>query len=304
MGLRDRFRIWAEATRKAILGEYDDPKLFLPGLERDLPPTVKRRLREHRKEIDEHESFLNRRVQFESAAVEPLGVLLRVPAPGGPALKPLTFAGEGFSEYFCTQLLGTDPQLRTWLDTDAAEATYKKASAVVRSAQRSLRDREQAAQPPSSSCNHSPICSAGGSVNDRGSPPRSKRRKGACHCWRPDADRILARAVCIAPDAHLDAAPPGLHRRFAPSLSLTRVLRESALTYGVLLNAFELRLVCVAGYAPLVDRIRPHGDRRRDVPRSRYLEAAPCTPEAGCARPPSPWCSTASVRSASSTSGR
>jgi len=79
-GLRERFRIWAEATRKAILGQYDDPKLFLPGLEKDLPPTVRRRLREHRKEVDEHESFLNRRLRFEPAAVEPLGVLLRVPA--------------------------------------------------------------------------------------------------------------------------------------------------------------------------------------------------------------------------------
>jgi len=79
-GLRERFRIWAEATRKAILGQYDDPTLFLPGIEKNLPPTVRRRMREHRKEVDEHESFLNRRLRFEPAAVEPLGVLLRAPA--------------------------------------------------------------------------------------------------------------------------------------------------------------------------------------------------------------------------------
>ena len=72
--------VWADATRKAILGQYDDPKLFLPSLEKDLPPTIRRRLKEHRKEIDEHESFLNRRLRFEPATVEPLGVLLRVPA--------------------------------------------------------------------------------------------------------------------------------------------------------------------------------------------------------------------------------
>ena len=35
-----------------------------------------------------------------------------MPGQGVPVLKPVTFAGEGFSEYFCTQLLGTDPQLR------------------------------------------------------------------------------------------------------------------------------------------------------------------------------------------------
>ena len=79
-GLRDRFKTWAEATRKAILGQYDDPKLFLPGMEADLPPTVKRRLREHKKEVNDHEAFLERRMRFEPAAVEPLGVLLRVPA--------------------------------------------------------------------------------------------------------------------------------------------------------------------------------------------------------------------------------
>jgi superfamily II DNA or RNA helicase len=79
-GLRERFRIWAEATRKAILGQYDDPKLFLPGIDSNLPPTVRRRLREHRKEVDEHEAFLNRRLRFAPAAVEPLGVLLRAPA--------------------------------------------------------------------------------------------------------------------------------------------------------------------------------------------------------------------------------
>src|SRR5919112_509136 len=79
-GLRERFKTWAEATRKAILGQYDDPTLFLPGLERDLPPTVRRRLKEHRKDMDEHEAFLERRLRFEPTAVEPLGVLLRVPA--------------------------------------------------------------------------------------------------------------------------------------------------------------------------------------------------------------------------------
>jgi superfamily II DNA or RNA helicase len=79
-GLRDRFKTWAEATRKAILGQYDDPTLFLPGLEKDLPPTVRRRIREHRKDVNEHEAFLERRLRFEPASVDPLGVLLRVPA--------------------------------------------------------------------------------------------------------------------------------------------------------------------------------------------------------------------------------
>jgi len=63
-------------------------------------------------------------------------------------------------------------------------------------------------------------------------------------------DRVLGRALCISPDAHLEAAPAGLHRRFAPTQSLARVLREEDLDYGMLLNAFELRLVCTVGTLP------------------------------------------------------
>ncbi len=165
-------------------------------------------------------------------------------------MKPLTFAGEGFSEYFCTQLLGTDPQLRIWLDTDAAEASYKKASAVVRSAQRTLRDREQARS--TAQLLLKPLAELlGWRLGERSKiATEEQEEEGGVPLLASEGERLLARAVCIAPDAHLDAAPPGLHRRFSPSLSLNRVLRESALTYGLLLNAFELRLVCVAGSLP------------------------------------------------------
>ena len=165
-------------------------------------------------------------------------------------MKPLTFAGEAFSEYFCTQLLETDPQLRNWLDTDAAEAGYKKASAAVRSAQRSLRDREQARS--TAQLLLQPLAELlGWRLGERSRiATEEQEEEGGVPLLAWEGDHILARAVCIAPDAHLDAAPPDLHRRFAPSLSLARVLRESSLTYGVLLNAFELRLVCVAGTLP------------------------------------------------------
>lgn len=165
-------------------------------------------------------------------------------------MKPLTFAGEGFSEYFCTQLLDTDPQLRTWLDSDAAEANYKKASAVVRSAQRSLRDREQA-RSTAQLLLHPLAELLGWRLGERSKiATEEQEEEGGVPLLASESDRILARAVCIAPDAHLDAAPPGLHRRFSPSLSLNRVLRESGLTYGLLLNAYELRLVCVTGSLP------------------------------------------------------
>jgi hypothetical protein len=37
-------------------------------------------MREHRKDVNEYEAFLERRLRLEPAAGEPLGVLLRVPA--------------------------------------------------------------------------------------------------------------------------------------------------------------------------------------------------------------------------------
>jgi hypothetical protein len=165
-------------------------------------------------------------------------------------LNPLTFAGEGFSEYFCTQLIGSDPQLRTWLDADAAEADYKRASAMFRSAQRSLRDREQARS--TTQLLLQPLAELlDWRLGERSRiATEEQEEEGGVPLLPLDGDRVLARAVCIAPDAHLDAAPPGQHRRFAPSLSFPRVLRESGLTYGVLLNAFRLRLICVAGTLP------------------------------------------------------
>jgi superfamily II DNA or RNA helicase len=78
--LKRRLDEWDRATRAAILAGQDDPGGFLPGMERKPPPAVERGLREHRKEVEQQASFLDRRLRFEPPAVEPLGVLLRVPS--------------------------------------------------------------------------------------------------------------------------------------------------------------------------------------------------------------------------------
>ncbi len=78
--LRDKLIEWNSVTKAAILHNQDDPSSFLPGMERELPPTVARRLRVHNKEYEQQESFLNRRLEFEEPTVEPLGVLLRIPS--------------------------------------------------------------------------------------------------------------------------------------------------------------------------------------------------------------------------------
>jgi hypothetical protein len=73
---------WDVSTRDAILGDYarqtQQPLLF--GDAPALPPALRRRLDEHRKRVELQRSILDRRAHFEAPLVEPLGVLLRVPA--------------------------------------------------------------------------------------------------------------------------------------------------------------------------------------------------------------------------------
>lgn len=78
--LKQQFDAWAQATRSAITAGYETRQQALPGMESQLPPTVQRRLKEHLKEVDSYDVFLNRRLQFDEPSIEPLGVLLRVPA--------------------------------------------------------------------------------------------------------------------------------------------------------------------------------------------------------------------------------
>lgn len=165
-------------------------------------------------------------------------------------MNSVTFHGEAFSEYFCTKLLWTDPQLGSELDPQAAEQLYKKASSNIRFAQRQLRDREQARS--TSSLLLTPLAELlGWRLGESAKVVTELEQEEDAGAPLLDGeDRKLARAVCIAPDAHLDAAPAGMHRRFAPTQSLARVLREEGASYGLLLNAFELRLVCTTGTLP------------------------------------------------------
>ena len=125
-GLRDRFKIWAEATRKAILGEYDDPTLVPSRHREGLAPDGQTATEGAPQGNRRTRVVLESSVEVRGCGRRAAWSLVACPCPGGPALKPLIFAGEGFSEYFCTQLLGTDPKLRNWLDTDAAEASLQK----------------------------------------------------------------------------------------------------------------------------------------------------------------------------------
>jgi hypothetical protein len=157
-------------------------------------------------------------------------------------MNPITFAGEAFSEYFCTRLLWEEGRLRERLDPQGAAGTLRRASSALRHARRELRDRRQATSTRSLLLN--PLAEILGWR--LGPEERIETAEGTEEAGAPllDGDgRVLARVRVVAPDAHLDLAPSGLHRRYAPHLSLVRVLEEQSLSWGVIANAHELRLV-------------------------------------------------------------
>jgi uncharacterized protein (DUF433 family) len=59
----------------------------------------------------------------------------------------------------------------------------------------------------------------------------------------PDSTRPIGRLLAVPGEASLDHAAEGLHRRYAPIHTLIRILEREGLTWGILLNAFTLRVV-------------------------------------------------------------
>jgi hypothetical protein len=70
---------WNEATRRSISGRPQLRQLTLFG-QQDLPPAVRLRLKHHEERFKERQDALQRQMQFDEPKVEPIGVLLRVPA--------------------------------------------------------------------------------------------------------------------------------------------------------------------------------------------------------------------------------
>ena len=166
-------------------------------------------------------------------------------------MESITFQGGAFSEYFCTKLLWTDSQLASKIDLEEAQKLYKRASSVIRQAQRKLDGKIMPRSTYSDLLE--PLAEVLGWRLGEASKvvtELEQEEEAGVPLLAEDRDGPLARAICISPGAHLDAAPAGLHRRFAPTLSLARVLSEENLDYGLLLNAYELRLVCNVGTLP------------------------------------------------------
>lgn len=165
-------------------------------------------------------------------------------------MEAVTFQGDAFSEYYVRELLLDDPVLSPRLNADGAQDAYRDAARLLRKARRELRDRVRAASTASQLLE--PLAGLlGWKLGDGGRIATDEgEEEGGFALLAPEDDRVLARVVCLAPGALPDAAPSGRHRRFAPPLALARVLLERGETYGLLLTASELRLVCVAGSLP------------------------------------------------------
>ncbi len=149
--------------------------------------------------------------------------------------------GDAFSDYFLTRLIWEEPSLREYTGQTSAQESFKHAFRTVREAQKALRDRRQVKSTESLLLE--PLAEIFGWNLE-------ERVKIDTDVGAEDAGRALigpngpiARIVAISPDASMDAAPDGFHRRFAPSLSLVRVLEETGLNWGILINAYRMRIV-------------------------------------------------------------
>lgn len=89
----------------------------------------------------------------------------------------------------------------------------------------------------------------------------------------PADSKTIPCVVANPAESMLDLPPEGLHRRFAPSHSLARILEHEGLTWGLLLNAFGLRLVRFVESAWL--RIAPGNNRRVSAVGADCLVAIP-----------------------------
>lgn len=156
-------------------------------------------------------------------------------------MESIIFYGDAFSEYYLTHLLWEEQHLQPLLGLQTQKASYRRAAAEILRAQRSLRARQMSRS--TGTLLLAPLADIlGWTLGDTESIETAEGREDAGLPLMV-AGRPLARIVAISPDAPLDLPPTGIHRRFAPSLSIVRVLEEQDLTWGILLNAFELRLI-------------------------------------------------------------
>ncbi len=157
-------------------------------------------------------------------------------------MESLIFSGDAFSEYYLRNLLWDEPKLRPLLGLDACNASCRRAAAEVGRAQRALRARHQARSTRTLLLTPLADILSWELGQEEETVETAEGAESAGQALRVDG-RSIARVLAIEPDAPMDLPPTGIHRRFAPTLSVVRALEELNLTWAILLNAYELRLI-------------------------------------------------------------
>lgn len=157
-------------------------------------------------------------------------------------MESIIFAGDAFSEYYIHNLLWDEPRLRPLLGLDEVDATYRRAAADALRGQRALRARRQARS--TSTLLLGPLADIlGWDLGEESQRVQTAEGLEDAGVALTVDDRVVARVLAIDPDAPLDLPATGVHRRFAPTLSMIRVLEEMDLTWGIIINGYELRLI-------------------------------------------------------------
>jgi hypothetical protein len=155
----------------------------------------------------------------------------------------LQVQGDAFSQYYLRKILPQEAKLATRLDGPGAERAWRPITSLLRHAHRELRGSRQARVTRRVLLD--PLAELlGWRVGEPEAIQTSLGEEGGSQpLFLIGSARAAARVLAIPAEASLDLPPEGLHRRFAPAHSLVRVLEQEGLTWGILLNAYELRVV-------------------------------------------------------------
>lgn len=151
--------------------------------------------------------------------------------------------GDAFSEYYLRHLLPQESRLLPRLDIQGAEKAYRPASRLFLHSQRELRGTRQSrvtrrllVEPLAQQL--------GWQLGDTEIVETSLGEEdGGQLLLGPDSTKPIARLLAVSGEASLDHPGEGLHRRYAPTHSLVRILEREGLIWGILLNAYTLRVV-------------------------------------------------------------
>jgi type I restriction-modification system DNA methylase subunit len=155
----------------------------------------------------------------------------------------LQIQGDAFSEYFLHKILPHEAKLVSRLDESGAVRAWRGLNGLLRQAHRELRGSRQARVTrrvlldPLAELLSWRLGELSVVVTSIGEEEESQP------LYIDGEEKAVARVLAISAESSLDLPPEGLHRRFAPAHRLVRVLEQEGLTWGILLNAYELRIV-------------------------------------------------------------